>query len=144
MPSNAQRWFLENVALLSRKFGGNSIVADASCCEYILITRYQLPSNWMQKSSRLLIRFLDINTIFNVPPNNFYLDKGLRTLRGTVPNHYFESGGFNDLGKRGLARFSFHVEKGWFPKLPASQGTTLIDVLSLLNQGMYKAANEGQ
>lgn len=142
MPSDAQNWLLENGNLLSQKFGGDKVIIDGSHWSFILIHGYPLPVNWKQSRSRLLIRFLDISRIFSIPPNNFYLDSGLRTLNGTVPTHYFEGEGYNDLSQYGLARFSLHIKKGWKPTIPCTMGVNLLDVLEMLDKGMYEAAEE--
>lgn len=142
MLSDAQKWLLENANLLSQRFGGDRVVIDGTHWQFILIHNYPLPANWKQSRSRLLIRFPKISRIFTIPPDHFYLDTGLRTVRGTKPAHYFESEEFNDLSKYGLARFSFHIKKGWNPAIPCTMGTNLLHVLDMLNEGMYEAAEE--
>jgi hypothetical protein len=142
MLSDAQKWLLDNGNLLSQKFAGDRVIIDGTNWQFILIHGYPLPVNWKQSRSRLLIRFLNISRIFSMPPNNFYLDAGLRTVRGTVPTHYFEVGDYNDLTGYGLARFSFHIEKGWKPAIPCTMGTNLLDVIEMLDKGMYEAAEE--
>jgi len=139
-----QQWLMENAQLLSDVFGDRQVVLDGSAWSFLIIHGFPLPENWRQTDSDLLIRIPDIATVFSVFPNHFYLPKGLTTIKGTKPAHYFESADYNDLKESGWARFSFHIKSGWQPALPCSEGTTFLDLLEKLHQGMYQAAEEAE
>lgn len=140
--SGWQYWILQNLELLSKKYGKEGAVLNAQTWQSILIFYYSLPNTWRQKTSRLLIILPAQSKVFYTPPDRFYLDKGLKTNSGNKPTHYYESHGFNDMDNNGLARFSFHLKKGWEPKLPCEQGTTLLDVLEAFQLALNSAAKE--
>jgi hypothetical protein len=137
-----QQWILHNLTDLSRIYGRNDVVLDAKTWRSILIVSYRLPTNWTPSRSRLLVVLPQGPQIFYSPPNRFYLDKGLRLISGRIPEHYFERGNYNDMSNRGMARFSFHLERGWHPRPEYYGGTTLKDVLRALNRGLSLAAEE--
>jgi hypothetical protein len=142
--SNAQKWLVENAYLLADRFGDSQIIVDSDDWQYLLIKTFYLPVGWYPDRSRLLLCFPSINNILTIPPEHFYLDPGLRTYAGAKPPHYYEGNGFNDLADEGFARFSFHIEQGWQPRFPAQYGTTLVDLLSWLDQGLTTAIQEAQ
>ena len=142
--SDWQQWILENLADLSKRYGKDGVVLNGKTWRSILIFYYALPPGWNRKTSRLLIVLPKQSDIFYAPPDRFYLDKGLRAIDGKTPPHYFEDVGFNDLAKQGLARFSFHLNKGWHPSRQCSSGTTLIDAITALYHGLESAIREGK
>jgi len=137
-----QYWILQNLALLSKRYGKNGVVLNGQTWQSILIFFYSLPPAWTSMTSRLLIVLPAKSKIFYTPPDRFYLDPGLRTVTGQRPAHYFEDQGFNDLARQGLARFSFHLKKGWKPKTECQQGTTLVDVIDAFYIALDMAARE--
>ncbi|MBI4057770.1 hypothetical protein HY405_00390 [Candidatus Microgenomates bacterium] len=137
-----QYWIIQNIHILSKVYGRNGAILDAKNWQFILIPRFFLPRSWLQSHSRLIIVLPKGPQIFYAPPERFYLDRGLKTTSGEKPTHYFEGSGFNDMSSQNLARFSFHLQKGWNPKLPCTLGTTLIDVLDGLFLGLDAAAKE--
>lgn len=137
------QWLVDNAHWLSNKYGGANVAVDDINGRFVLIRNFLLPCNWLQSESQLLIVFPDIAKIFATEPNHFYLEKGLRNIRGEVPTHYFEDHGYNDLWAQGWARYSFHVIKGWHPRIPCIDGTNLTDVLRAMEQGMYQAGERG-
>lgn len=142
--TKAQRWLIDNAYLLADRFGDNQVVVDSDSWTQILIKNFYLPSGWSPGVSRLLIYLPEIGNLFTVAPDHFYLDKGLRTYDGDKLPHYYEGSGYNDLSKEGFARFSFHIEKGWKPRLPVENGTTLVDVLNWLDCGLADAVEEAE
>ena len=137
-----QYWLLQNLQLLAKVYGQKGVMLDSGNWQSILISKYWLPSTWRQASSRLLIILPQKSQIFYTPPDRFYLDLGLRALTGEKPAHYFERGSFNDMARRGMARFSFHLKKGWQPKINCQEGTNLLHVLEGLYKGMDSGARE--
>jgi len=80
--------------------------------------------------------------VLYTPPERFYLEKGLKTIKGDRPSHYFESHGFNDMASYDLARFSFHLKQGWKPSLQCQEGTNLVDVIEAFYMALDSAARE--
>jgi len=139
---NWQYWILQNLQLLSRIYGKNNVVLNGKTWQSIVISYFKLPPTWRQKSSRLLIVLPVKSKIFYTPPDRFYLDCKLRTITGKIPGHYFERDSFNDLEKHNMARFSFHLKKGWNPKANCQEGTNLLHVIDGLYKGMDLGARE--
>lgn len=137
-----QIWLLDNMILLGKIYGKDNVFLNNKDWQSILIRSYSLPNNWQPFSSRLLIVLPKGSQIFYKPPDRFYLNKGLRTITGKVPGHYFELNGFNDLSRKKFARFSFHLRSGWKPAMKCKDGTNLTHVLHGLQKGMKKAAME--
>ncbi len=135
-------WIVYNLQLLSKRFGRRQVTLDAKTRRSLLIMNYPLPRTWRQRRSRLLIVLPKKGKIFHSAPDRFYLDRGLRTVSGKKPAHYFENRGFNDLSDKGLARFSFHMVKGWHPNRACRGGTTLLDLLAAFDRGLDSAARE--
>ncbi len=140
--SDTQQWLVDNAYLLADQFGDDQVVVDNESWQYILIRSIYLPSGWYPSRSKLLIYLPNPANILTTAPNNFYLDPGLRTYAGNIPPHYFEGDGYNDLAGQGFARFSFHIEEGWQPCIPAQCGTTLVEALTWLDQGLADAIRE--
>jgi len=140
--SDWQYWILQNLQLLSKKYGENRVLLDAKTWQCLLIANFGLPPTWRQTTSQLIIILPEKAQVFCASPDRFYLEKGLRTVTGEKPRHYFESAGFNDMSGSNLARFSFHLKKGWYPKMHCKNGTTLLDILEGLCLGLDSAARE--
>jgi hypothetical protein len=136
-----QTWLVLNAALLSKVFGTNNVLIDDNKWRCLQIMNFTLPINWNRCISKLLIEFPSRNNSI-LPPDRFYIERGLKTTNGHVPEHYFENDYFNDKASEGWARFSFHIEGNWQPSLDMRHGTTMIKVLDSLYNGMYKAAQE--
>ncbi|MCP4603462.1 MAG: hypothetical protein GY847_23580 [Proteobacteria bacterium] len=140
--SDWQYWILQNLALLSKRYGKDGVVLNGKTWRSILIFYYKLPPFWTPRTSRLLIVLPPKSKVFYAPPDRFYLDLGLQTFYGQKPAHYFEIEDFNDMAKHGMARFSFHLKNGWNPRVQCQQGTTLVDVIDALYAGLDSAAKE--
>lgn len=137
-----QYWMVQNLALLSKKYGRDGVVLNGKTWRSILIFYFALPPSWNRRTTRLLIVLPEKSKLFYAPPDRFYIDVGLRLANGSIPAHYFEGQGFNDLSSQGLARFSFHLTDGWQPALESQNGTNLLHVIDGLYRGMNSAARE--
>jgi len=137
-----QYWILLNLQALGKRFGRSNVALNGKTWGSIAIYRFPLPSNWYQSYSRLLLVLPKGPQIFYRAPDKFYLDMGLRARNGKVPGHYFEHAGFNDMQKYNIARFSFHVNKGWNPSRGFKKGTNVLHVIDGLQIGLRKAADE--
>lgn len=134
-------WLVYNANLLSQIFGKSNIQMDFTDVAYMRIRDYPLPSNWTQTNTPLLIIFDNPVNLFVTAPDRFYINKGLKSICGKKPTHYYESGGFNDLGHLDWARYSFHIGANWKPSRSLIEGTTLIDVLDALHLSMTQAGD---
>ncbi|MCH9031989.1 MAG: hypothetical protein IIB00_06995 [candidate division Zixibacteria bacterium] len=134
-------WLAYNANLLSQIFGKSNIQMDITNVAYIRIRDYPLPSNWKQTNTPLLIVFDNPANIFVTAPDRFYINKGLKSICGAKPTHYYENKGFNDLSHLRWARYSFHIGSNWKPSRRLIKGTTLIDVLDALHLSMTQAGD---
>lgn len=137
-----QYWLLQNLRLLSKRYGKEGVVINGKTWRSILIFHFALPPTWERRTSRLLIVLPEKSQIMYTPPERFYLDWGLLTITGKKPAHYFENNDFNDMAKNRLARFSFHLVEGWNPRQNCLEGTTLVDVMAALYKGLESGARE--
>ena len=98
------------IELLSTRFG--NIQYDPYDLSSVLIMQFNLPPGFNRNYSRLLI---DLGPEYPwLPPQDFYLDNGLRK-RGKVPKHYYKNGfGSKKFCQDGFAWYSFHIKK-WNP-----------------------------
>ncbi|RKX28597.1 MAG: hypothetical protein DRP46_08410 [Candidatus Zixiibacteriota bacterium] len=135
-------WLINNSFLLAEIFGAKNILLDDINWQSIVIKNFELPPYWRQLYSRLKIVFPTRGRGLVIPPDKFYLDLGLRTVRGKIPEHYFERDYFNDLYSKGWARYSFHIKNGWKPSMIVREGTNLVNVLDMLHDAMFKAARD--
>ena len=140
--SDWQHWIIQNLQLLARRYGKDRVMLNGKTWRSILILYYRLPQTWRRRTSRLLIVLPSESKIFYTPPDRFYMDLGLRTVNGQVPAHYFEGKGYNDMAKHEMARFSFHLNKGWNPKVQCQDGTNLLHIIDGLYKGLDSAARE--
>ncbi len=139
---NWQYWVIQNVFLLTKRFGKQNVIFNQNNWQSIFIRRFELPVSWSQKYTSLLILLPKSAQILYSPPDRFYIEKKLTAKNGKFPTHYFQEKGFNDLSKHNLARFSFHVNNGWNPNINSIKGTNLLHVLDGLHKGMHRAAQE--
>ena len=137
-----QYWILQNLQLLYKIYGQDNVVLTGDNWQSMSIRHFVLPDNWGQETTRLLIILPAKSKIFYTPPDRFYLEKGLRTITGETPRHYFESKGFNDMSKQNLDRFSFHLKRGWDPKINCQDGTNLLHIIDGLYKGLDLGARE--
>ena len=137
-----QNWILQNLQLLSKRYGKNNVILNAKDWQSIYILNFVLPKNWQKTTTPLLMILPEKSKIFYTPPDRFYFSKGLKTINGKRPKHYFEDDFFNDMSERNLARFSFHLKKGWNPRANCLKGTNLLQVIDGLYKGMEFGAQE--
>ena len=89
--------------------------------DWVMIPDFQLPHGWNRQSTRLL--FLIPNTYPHTAPDNFYVDAGLRTASGEMPNNYSEGASIPISGNWGC--FSWHPET-WKPVSTPEGGDNLV------------------
>jgi len=98
------------IELVSTHFG--EVRFDPDNPTTVVIERFDLPTGFNQKHSKLLI---DLGfSCPELPPQDFYLSRGLRRY-GKVPAHYFENGfGGKKYCNQGYAWYSLHIKR-WKP-----------------------------
>lgn len=137
MNKNTENWYKLNMAGLTGYFDPNQISLYTGPVTAIIVEGFELPQNFQQTHTNLMLMLPDGDSIFWVTPDRFYLNQGLRLIDGSIPEHYFEDGGFNDLSDEGWARYSFHLHE-WRPNQDVVSGTTIYDILEAIYTGLSK------
>jgi len=92
--------------------------------EWLVLCRWQLPSGWNQKETRLLIIIPSGYPV--TPPDNFYTDADLRLADGRQPGNTSLA---SHQGENWL-QFSYHLESGdWRPQANLLEGDNLLTFL---------------
>ena len=94
------------IELLRRQ---HSQVEHGPGLDWIVFRAFPLPAGWNRESTDLLV--LIPPGYPETPPDNFYVQNGLRTESGTVPGNYAED---QDVLGESWAQFSYHA-KDWCP-----------------------------
>jgi hypothetical protein len=90
-----------------------------------MIPEYSLPTGWNQERTRLL--FIVPPEYPHQPPDNFYVDIGLRiAATNQIPANYSE--GQSPIGGQ-WGTFSFHAEV-WQPGLEVEKGDNMLTFLT--------------
>ena len=119
----------KEIELLKKKYG---VVEYSPNLDWMLIKQFSLPPGWNREKTSLLI--LIPSGYPTTPPDNFYVEPGLKTAEGTVPSNYSE--GKNVLkGKWG--QFSFHV-KEWSPTAEIEKGDNLLTFILGAQKRLYE------
>lgn len=93
-----------------------------------LILDYPLPKGWNREQTKLL--FLVPTSYPHTPPDNFYVENGLRLHNGSMPQSYTEGNSVPVGGNWGC--FSWHAEK-WQPTDTSKKGDNLLSFLRSIN-----------
>jgi len=110
---------LQEIELLRKKYGP---LEQGANLEWVLFKEFPLPSGWNRSTTPLLV--LIPSGYPMVPPDNFYVQTGLRLASGAMPSNFSE--GQNQLGQQ-WAQFSFHVQKEeWRPTAGILEGDNLL------------------
>lgn len=92
--------------------------------EWLILRRWQLPTGWNKKETRLLIIIPAGYPV--TPPDNFYTDADLRLADGRQPGNTSLAG---HQGESWL-QFSYHLESGdWRPQANLLDGDNLLTFL---------------
>lgn len=135
------QWLDQCIQMIQQEFGYERVSYDQSSFKWLMIKGFPLPKWWRQLSTNLLIILPNTGNIHTYPPDKFYLNKGLRTVNGLVPKHYYEGGGYNDMSSKGWARYSFELDS-WKPSSDVVSGNTLIDLLAAIYVSLDLLARE--
>jgi hypothetical protein len=132
-----KRWYKLNMAGLAGYYRPEQLTLITGNITAMKIGGVTLPVNFYQTETNLLIIFPPGDLIFQIKPNRFYINQGLRLNNGDIPGHYYENGGYNDLGHINMARYCFHL-KEWKPSQDVISGTTIYDILEAIYKGLSK------
>lgn len=136
-----QEWYKVNFDLVWEIFPDTEFDFDKYC--WLKIPHFPLPNNWRQIETELLVVLPGINGDIEIQkPDEFYINKGLQTINGNIPDHIFEEKGeFNRFGKMGWSRYSLHLKK-WNPSRDGSAGDNLLTILGVVHMSLQLLADE--
>ena len=110
---------LKEVELLRQRYGE---LEHGSNVEWVLFKSFRFPSGWNREASTLLV--IASNGHPMTPPDNFYVEPGLRLASGATPANYSEP--VSQLGQN-WGQFSYHVDGGeWRPSADILDGHNLL------------------
>jgi hypothetical protein len=134
-------WYGVNFARIKQLFP--DAVFDTQLCRWFKIHHFPLPPNWHQTETQLLVILPGLNgDIYLQPPNEFYVNKGLRTINGLKPEHVFEEPcDYNRRARNGWARYSWHFND-WRPSPDVVSGDNLVYMLEILYLSLGVLAEE--
>ena len=90
--------------------------------EWVVINPFLLPLGWSARTTRLLVLLPPGYPM--TPPDNFYVESGLRLESGVQPASYSEP--VSQLGQE-WGQFSYHIEAGdWNPATDIVSGHNLL------------------
>jgi hypothetical protein len=132
-----ERRLLAEGELLSFRFPGVRVGVDPQAgTGWCFIPNFSLPAGWSQSSSNLLIMVPAGYPM--VPPDKFFIERGLRDARGRSVGHYFEEqGGYNPYAGRGWAWFCYHIRSGaWRSTARPLDGDSLLTYANVIYQAL--------
>lgn len=129
----------QEVILLARRF--LEVDYDDEDFGWIRIPKFELPDGWSKRYTALLILLPPAYP--DVPPDGFYIDKGLATKSGKPPSHYFQGRDHNRLYDKNWAWYCIHAEKdNWQPSANLLKGDNLLKYIELIRAVLTKIAKE--
>jgi len=91
-------------------------------CQWVIIRDFALPQGWNFQKTNLMFEIPPGYPV--VPPDNFYVDEGLKVkATNNPPVSYTE--GVEKLGKK-WGQFSWHIEGEWQPHVNPEKGDSLL------------------
>lgn len=139
-------WYVKNFILLENVFqGDHSIDYDDGAYSWFLIRDMEMPSNFEQRVSDLLLTFRGISEFTNQDyfysddswdsdsafiPDSFYLDKGLKNKYGRTPSrlgHFTQK----KIKKKGYERYCLSM-KFWVPSSDIVSGDNFLVYIELI------------
>jgi len=116
---------MEEIELLREKYPS---VQTGDNLDWLMIPDFPLPGHWNRPQTKLL--FLIPPSYPHTPPDNFYVETGLRLVNGNKPSNYNEGAGVPVGGSWGC--FSWHAEK-WQPSSSSSEGDNFLSFIKSVN-----------
>jgi len=110
---------LKELALLEQRYGE---IEHGPNLDWVIIKAFKLPPGWNRECTRLLIIMPPGYPV--TPPDNFYVDTGLRLASGAPLSGYSEP--VSQLGQN-WGQFSHHVDSNtWRPSPDNLSGDNLL------------------
>jgi hypothetical protein len=116
---------IKEIELLHAKFTNLQHGQDH---DWVMIPDFPLPVGWNRQQTKLL--FLIPPTYPHTPPDNFYVENGLKLSSGNPILNYTEGAGVPIGGAWGC--FSWHAEK-WHPSDNREDGDNLLTFIRAVN-----------
>lgn len=106
--------------------------------DWILIPDYPLPGGIYNRSTTRVLAILP-PTYPLTPPDNFYVDAGLRLVDGSMPGSYSEGASVPIQGNWGV--FSWHMDNnGWLAGVTSQSGDNLTTFLRSVGSRLREGA----
>lgn len=123
------RRILREVTMLAAGYG--AVNYDDRALTWVQVPEFNLPRGWNVRRSGIL---LELPSQYpSIPPDGFYLLKGLRNAQGYTPSHYFQEGGsLNRYADRGWAWYCIHARGNWLSAADIVSGHNLLKYLELI------------
>jgi hypothetical protein len=123
------RRIAHEVAMLAAGYG--AVNYDDRGFTWVHVPQFRLPRGWNARQSGIL---LEVPPQYpSIPPDGFYLLKGLRDAQGLEPTHYFQAGSsLNRYADRGWAWYCMHARGGWHATADIVSGHNLLKYLELI------------
>lgn len=131
------QWYHDNIELIRAIFPDKFIKYDKGSYTWLYIEDFDLPSGWVPPYSNFLMRMAGLDGGIETAPYGFYVDKGLRTVSGRKPEHYFEGTTVNDLAELNYSYLSIHI-RTWKPSLDVISGHNLATAIDLIYKRMAR------
>lgn len=101
--------------------------------DWILFRAFTLPAGWNRESTDLLV--LIPPGYPETPPDNFYVQNGLRTESGAVPGNFGEH---QEVLDKSWAQFSYHAAD-WSPGPDPHDGDSLLTFMVAVERRLLEA-----
>ncbi len=125
---------LKEFALLEQRY---EEIERGPNLDWVIIKAFRLPQSWGRDTTQILIILPPGYPI--TPPDNFYVDPGLRLASGGPMNNYSE--GSSHLGQN-WGQFSHHVDPStWKPSADVVSGDNLLTFM-LSVERRFKELNQ--
>lgn len=138
MSRTQAQWVYREALLLARHF--RVVDYDEEDGSWVHIRRFPLPAGWDRPATELLLALP--HGYPHLPPDGFYIDRGLRNRLGQKIDHYFEDDGrFNAYAHRGWGWFCIHPHRGaWRPAADLVSGDNLLKLTALIGAILAEVA----
>lgn len=124
-----ERRILHEVQMLATGYG--AVNYDDRAFTWVHVPGFALPRGWNVRKTGILLELPQEYP--SIPPDGFYLLKGLRDTEGHTPSHYFQEGGtLNRYADRGWAWYCMHARGGWRATADIVSGHNLLKYLELI------------
>jgi hypothetical protein len=107
--------------------------------QWVHIACFPLPPGWDRPAIGLMLELPNGYPL--LPPEGFYVDRNLRTVRGHGIDHFFErQSRLNPYASRGWGWFCIHLDRrAWRPTGDVRRGDNLLRVAVLIQTVMAEA-----